>query len=182
MVGGGSSPSSELGHLAGASRSPSPPQTRFPHTHSASAPARSSRAASAASQLCSGRDLCPVQRNTVDLYIFSPIKPLLGVVYLRRAGVASHGEEESPIWVLRVKPVCWAEQGVCGHPPAPLGGRYPPPATPTVGQLLIVPCQIDLQINEFAGTLLLLPVRGKSPYFKWEKVINTSNNARGAAS
>lgn len=34
-------------------------------------------------------------------------------------------------------------------------------------QLLIVPCQIDLSINEFAGTLLLFPVRGKGPYFKW---------------
>lgn len=42
---------------------------------------------------------------------------------------------------------CWVQQGRAdgGDPPAlPRGGDTPPFAHPTVGKLLIVPCQIDL--------------------------------------
>lgn len=58
-------------------------------------------------------------------------------------------------------PVCVSRALSCETPSSCRAGDW---------KLLIAPCQTDFSINEFAGTLLLLPVRGgKGPYFKWEK-------------
>lgn len=55
----------------------------------------------------------------------------------------------------------WSRVLSCGTPSCCRAGDWKP---------LIAPCQTDFSINEFACTLLLLPVRGgKGPYFKWEK-------------
>lgn len=100
---------------------------------------------------------CVPSSKILWIYIifFYPIKRVLGLVDLRQAVTTPDGEENQSAPGSRArKRLGSAGQGACrcGDPPC---------------QLLIVPCQIDLSINEFAGTLLLLPVRGKGPYFKW---------------